>query len=27
LMGVTRIADIDHDTIVNQPIRQPYEKV
>src|ERR1700751_2623986 len=27
LMGVTRIADINRDTIVERPIRQPYEKV
>src|SRR5215472_14581605 len=27
LMGVTQIADIDRSTIVNWPIRQPYEKV
>jgi len=27
LMGVTRVADINKDTIVNWQIRQPYEKV
>ena len=27
LMGVTRIADINRDTIADGPIRQPYEKV
>jgi L-lactate dehydrogenase (cytochrome) len=27
LMGVTRVADINRDTIVNWPGRQPYEKV
>jgi L-lactate dehydrogenase (cytochrome) len=27
LMGVTRVADINHDTIVDWPIRQPYKKV
>ena len=27
LMGVTRVADINRDTIVDWPIRQPYEKV
>jgi L-lactate dehydrogenase (cytochrome) len=26
LMGVTRIADINRDTIVDRQIRQPYEK-
>ena len=27
LMGITRIADINRDTIVDRQIRQPYEKV
>jgi isopentenyl diphosphate isomerase/L-lactate dehydrogenase-like FMN-dependent dehydrogenase len=27
LIGVTRVADISRSTIVNGPIRQPYEKV